>query len=229
MEKSDIKKRLKEYLDCKHLSLRMFAAKCNLSPSNLSRLQETSSQKTMRNIMQHSDLNTTWLMKGVGEMLNKSIGDADLIGGVQGAITEETIAVKYYDINPTASFTEFCSGQDEIPVPIHILPDKDEILDDTYCVFQIAGESMSPQIQPGARVLCKEMPPTKWHSLHDGVIVIAYSDKFVIKRIAANHLQSENYIILASDNPEFPAKETVQLADIRAIFRAKRIISSPIV
>lgn len=32
-----------------------------------------------------------------------------------------------------------------------------------------------------------------------------------------------------SDNPEYPARETVQLSDIRAIFKAKRIISQDII
>ena len=111
----------------------------------------------------------------------------------------------------------------------NIVPAPGEILDESYCVFQVRGESMAPQIQPRARVLCQEVPPTKWHTLFDCVVVIAYADKFVIKRIATNHLQAEDYLVLASDNPDYPQRETVQLADIRAIFRAKRIISSEIV
>ncbi|MDE6492164.1 MAG: hypothetical protein K2L37_03340, partial [Lactobacillus sp.] len=84
------------------------------------------------------------------------------------------------------------------------------------------------QIHSNTRVLCREIPPTRWHNLSECVIVIAYSDKFVIKRLAANHLSSEDYIVLASDNPDYPKRDIVQLADIRAIFRAERIISSKI-
>ena len=88
---------------------------------------------------------------------------------------------------------------------------------------------MAPQIQNHARILFQEIKPTKWHELRDCVVAIAYADRFVIKRIVKNELMTANYLMLASDNPDYPTRETVQLSDIRAVFQALRIIYSKIV
>ena len=116
----------------------------------------------------------------------------------------------------------------EDPEVIAIQPMRNEILDDTYCVFKISGDSMAPQIQDQSVILCQEVSPTRWHQVRDCVIVIAYADRFVIKRVVTNKLYTENYLVLASDNPDYPGKEIVQECDIRCIFSADRIISQPI-
>lgn len=162
-------------------------------------------------------------------MLKSAESNAQFVGSATDAITENTMPVRFFEVTPTATFQEFCSGVAETHTSIDIVPFRGEVLDDSYCVFEIHGESMAPQIQPHARVLCQEIPPSRWHTLVDCVIVIAYADRFVIKRVAANNLQTGNYLELASDNPDYPQHEVAQLCDIRSIFRARRIISSQII
>ena len=87
---------------------------------------------------------------------------------------------------------------------------------------------MQPTIPNHAKVLCRELNASRWHTLSDGIAVIAYADKFVIKRIVKNRLGSDNYIILGSDNPDFPEEVVVQRADIRCMFQARHVISYPI-
>lgn len=208
--------------------MREFARLCDIGISVLSRISEATSPKTLRKIDEKSDLNTNWLMTGVGQMLKSLESNVAYLGGVKKAIAEETVAVRYFEVSPTTTFQEFCEGMNNAPDTINIYPEYDEVLDETYCAFNVWGDSMAPQIHSNTRVLCREIPPTRWHNLSECVIVIAYSNKFVIKRLAANHLSCEDYIVLTSDNPDYPKRETVQLADIRAIFRAERIISSKI-
>ena len=175
------------------------------------------------------EINPDWLFTCKGEMLRSQDSNGLFIGNATPVISEDTVTIRYFEVTPTATFQEFCSGASESPTTINIIPINNEVLDDSYCVFEVSGESMAPQIQNHSRVLCQEVSPSRWHNLSECVVVIAYADKFVIKRIVLNHLSTENYIVLASDNPEFPTRETVQLSDIRAIFRAKRIISQDII
>ena len=175
------------------------------------------------------DIQRDWLLTGEGDMLRSYESNATLVGKAAVAIEDVTVPVRFFEVTPTATFQEFCAGVSEAPDTTYIIPRPNEHIDESYCVFEVCGDSMAPQIQNHARVLCQEIPPTRWHSLSDGVIAIAYADRFVIKRIATNKLSTENYLIISSDNPDYPEQETVWLADIRAIFKAKRVISSDIV
>lgn len=193
-------------------------------------------QQGLHKIIRNGSTNTETLEKistilGVSSSVffDEGTSNASFVGTATRAIAEDTIPVRFFEVTPTATFQEFCAGASENPSTINIIPAVAESLDETFCVFEVNGESMAPQINSHARVLCQEVPPTRWHTLINCIIVIAYADRFVIKRVIANHLQDENYLILASDNPAFPQQETVQLADIRAIFKARRIISSEIV
>lgn len=224
-----LKSRLLEFIQYKGLTVQKFEQLVGLSNAAVSKMGDNTRKSTIDKISnQFPELNRAWLLTGEGTMLRTIEPNAELVGIPHKAIMEDTVPVRLFEVNPTATFQDFCSGDDEIPTTINIIPYHGESLDESYCVFQISGESMAPQIQPGARILCQEVPPTRWHTLYGCIVVIAYSDKFVIKRIVTNHLQTNNYLILASDNPDYPARETVQLCDIRAIFKAQRIISSQI-
>lgn len=223
------KQRLQQYLQTKRLSLTKFAEICDTNKSILSRIGEATSQATLSKIEQKSDINLDWLLTGEGSMIRPMIEtSAVLLGKPVAEIKENLVDVKFYEVTPSATFKDYCQGMAENPDYISIIPMHGETIDDSSCVFEINGDSMAPQIRDKAMVLCSEVPPTRWHSLHDCVVVIAYRDKFVIKRISKNRLDSENYLILESDNPEIPGKEDVQLADIRCIFKAERIISQRI-
>ncbi len=224
-----LKSRVLQFIRFKKLTTQKFEQLVGLSNAAVAKMGDNTRRSTIDKISNaFPELNPVWLLTGEGSML-KPESNATFVGAASPAATEGTVSVRFFEVTPSATFQEFCSGASEVPDSINVVPQCGETLDETFCVFEVRGESMAPQIQPRARVLCQEVPPTRWHTLSDCVIVIAYADKFVIKRIVLNHLPSENYIILASDNPDFPQRETVQLANIRAIFRAKRIISSEIV
>lgn len=224
-----LKNRVLQFIENKGLTTQNFERLCGLSNAAVSKMGDNTRRSTLDKISNaFPEININWLLTGEGSMLREPEGNATPVGNAVNAVTEQLTPVRFFEVTPTASFIEFCSGASEIPLTISVQPEHGEILDDSYCVFEIFGESMSPQIQPHAKVLCQEIPPTKWHTLADGVVAIAYSDKFVIKRILKNELASGDFIILGSDNPEYTERQPVQLSDIRAIFQAKRIISSKI-
>lgn len=225
----DLKSRLLEFIKYKGLTVQKFEQSVGLSNAAVAKMGNNTRRGTIDKISnRYPELNKVWLLTGEGDML-KVESNAVLVGAPIKAMAEETVPVRYFEVTPSATFQEFCAGMSEAATTINIIPMANESLDDSYCVFEIMGESMSPQIQPRAKVLCQEIPPTRWHSITGGVIVIAYADRFVIKRVIVNRLPTEDFIELASDNPDYPQREIVQLSDIRAIFRANRIISSQIV
>lgn len=207
------------------------AVKTNIRQPNLSAIlrgKRSCDEAIINKICISLDISKSWLLTGDGQMLRSPEGNASPLDASATSLNDVAVPVRYFEVNPTATFQEFCAGSSERPSFINIVPPPDESLDESFCVFEISGESMAPQIQPHARVLCQEVPPTRWHTLADCVVVIAYADRFVIKRVIANKLQTESYLELASDNPEYPHHEFAQLCDIRAVFRARRIISSQI-
>lgn len=177
--------------------------------------------------------NESWLLTGEGEMLKpigKSEKNVQEIGRPFSATGHDdgVSEVRFFHVSPTATFQEFCEGESEYPEMIPIVPPYGESIGRDSCVFEISGESMYPLIPDGAQVLCREIPPSRWHNLYSGVIVIAYEDSFVIKRIVKNRLAAEDYLIITSDNPDYPGEVRVQRADIRCIFEARHVLSYPI-
>lgn len=221
--------RLKQYISAKNISIRELERQCEISNGVLGRITKSTSPKTLRRIEANSDLNLDWLFTGIGPMIRptKEV-EVVALGHAKAGIKEEMVEVRFFDLNPTATFQEYCSGDSEEGSLIRIVQMPGDNLDSSACVFEIRGESMAPQIQNRARVLCNEVSPTRWHHVSDGVVVIAYADRFVIKRVIENRLEDKNYLILGSDNPDFPGTEVVQYCDIHCIFCADRIISQPI-
>lgn len=180
-------------------------------------------------------LSKSWLLTGEGDMLKPKSEDLGTnvreIGRPFNASTEDegVYEVRFFQVTPTATFQEFCEDDSKIPHLVPIIPPAGEIISEESCIFEIIGDSMLPQIPNHAKVLCREIPPTKWHNIFDGVIVIAYRDRFVIKRVIKNRLSAEDYLIIDSDNPDYKNEEIVSRADIRCIFEARQVLSYPIV
>lgn len=172
-------------------------------------------------------INFDWVMTGEGNMMHSDQeprGNAELLGFAVPAPREATVPVRFYEPEPSATFREFCVGVNESPDTINILPEQADTIDDLSCVFVVSGDSMAPQIQNKAKILCREVIPSRWHYVH-GVIAIVYDDRFVIKRVKKNCLDDGNYILLSSDNPDYPGTEKAYLGGIRCIFEVIRVIS----
>ena len=72
--KHAIKERIIEFIDYKGISKNAFENACNMSKRYLSNLKGTPGARIIKNIHDaFPELNTTWLITGVGEMLSKDI------------------------------------------------------------------------------------------------------------------------------------------------------------
>ena len=178
------------------------------------------------------DISEKWLLTGEGEMMTSSAAspNAKMLGAVYsvGSKDDGVIMVDYVPVSATASFIDNLTSTEKASFEKHpIVPFGNEVSDsDKLCIFEVDGDSMYPTIPSGAMILAKEIPEKSWHYA-EGVVVAIYDTFVVVKRISKNNLLIDNTLVLASDNKSY-GEMIVQLSDIRALYKAKRIISSPI-
>lgn len=219
-----------------NLNQSKFAQKCGLHPSNLSAIlneKRPCEDAVLNKIILSCDTSKEWLLYGEGEMINPKehsnikaissyvkpeIGDPSVYRipalpvSAQATFAENLDSNNY--INPLEDFRDIQLQPEELPIK------------DNLVTIQVDGESMERTLIDGAWVLTRRVKDSQWGNM-GGVIFVSYGDYFVVKRIKSNKLFTENYMVLSSDNKEY-GEMTVQLCDIRAMFKAIRIISSPI-
>ncbi|MBD5584885.1 MAG: helix-turn-helix transcriptional regulator [Clostridia bacterium] len=227
----DLRDRLRLFINYKGLNDTSFQKIVGLGNASVSKMGDNTRRSTLDKISNaFPELNIAWIRTGIGNMLNEAPiqeSNVEPLGLAVHADRDLTIPVRFYEAEPTATFKEFCDGVNESPETINIIPEKSDHIDDLSCVFKVSGDSMAPQIQNGAKVLCREVAPSRWHNVRQGVIAIVYDDRFVIKRVKKNCLDryGDNYILLSSDNPEYSGTEKAYLGNIRCIFEVIRVIS----
>lgn len=177
--------------------------------------------------LQFPELNTAWLLTGEGEML-REITEAKPLGT---AVSSNDLATElpYIPVAAMASFidTFYDYPDDYIPDTYPVIPREGEKLSaKEYAVFEVNGESMLPSLRPRSLILAKLIPEARWEYA-EGVVVVIYNKSIIVKRVKENRLFKDNTLLVSSDNPtteDLP----IERHDIRAIYKAKRIISSEI-
>lgn len=94
-------------------------------------------------------------------------------------------------------------------------------------IIEISGNSMSPQLLNGAKVLAVQVNPGNWIYQSGGVYAVIYRDFFVVKRIKENELMTRQYLTLHSDNP-LGGSMTVPGTEIRGIWKVASIVDAPV-
>ncbi|MDE6065229.1 MAG: hypothetical protein K2G27_00210 [Duncaniella sp.] len=224
-----LKDRISAFIKRRGIKRAVFERNSGLSNGYTNNIKENIGSKKLEGILlAYPEINRVWLITGEGDMLiqeSEPQANAEFLGRAVEANREATVPVRFYEPSPTATFQEFCAGVNEAPESINILPEPFDNIDESSCVFRVSGDSMSPQIQDKAKILCREVNPSRWHYINQGVIAIVYDDRFVIKRVKKNYLDTDNYILLCSDNPDYPDTEKAYLGSIRCIYEVIRVIS----
>lgn len=211
------------------LNISNFAKKVDISQPNLSQIlkgNRSCGEAVINKIVLSTRCSKHWLLTGEGEMILQNDNDVSMVGAAKKAIKENTVSVKFFDVSPSASFSELDYAVSQGGDTLDVVPLRGERITSDYCVFEIHGDSMSPTLLSHARILCKTIPESQWHYA-EGVIVIAYQNKVVVKRIERNDLLSNSCLHITSDNPSY-GSEIIQQSDIHCMFKAKRIISQDI-
>lgn len=231
MDNTTVKERLIKFLKFKGLNKKRFEEKVGLSNGYIGSIRVGIGSRVLLKIENvFPELNTNWLLTGEGNMLKADAAKSNtrLIGEAYSASQRDADVslVDFIPVSAHASFIEDypCSAEfDQLPV---ILKSEEKADIESLKIFEVEGDSMIPTIQPGAMVLTKLIPECRWHYA-EGVVVAAYDDFVVLKRVIRNELLTSNRIILGSDNERY-GEMTVAAADLRAMFKAKRILSQDI-
>ncbi len=97
----------------------------------------------------------------------------------------------------------------------------------TAVVIEIAGNSMSPQLVSGARVMAVPVDESDWVYQSGGVFAVMYRDYLVIKRIRENNLLINKHLTLYSDHPN-GGSVAVSASDLRGLWKVVRIVEAPV-
>lgn len=236
---SEIKDRLLKFISSSGITVAEFERRASLSNGAVSKTNNNIRKSTLNSIsLAFPNLNMDWLINGNGEMIYdyiQSTSPTELseptdLGRPVRMPSELLKQVRMFTVTPTATFTEMSSCFNDEISTVGIVTEPGEYIDKSYAVFEIRGMSMEPTVRDHAKILCKEMPESRWQDA-EGVVVISYKDRVVLKRIKRNDFYMDGPLILGSDNPDeqYRKEEEVQWSDIHAIFKAKRILSQDII
>lgn len=223
----DIKDRLILFESSTGLRRSTFEKKAGFSNGYINNFKGNLGDEKLESLLKaFPELNQHWLMTGKGEMLILRNPKSN-VKAIEPFVSDNLVKIRLLEISPTATFTEFS----EIPVEeydyTYVYPVEGEEIGVDDVVFSVNGESMEPTIKNKSRILGKLIKKTQWHWAK-GIVIIAYNNSFVVKRIFENKLDPDNYLILGSDNPEFTDTVKVNLDSINIMYQADRIVYAPI-
>lgn len=225
-----IKDRLKEYLSFKHLSVREFERMCGLANGVASRLSETTSPTTLRKIEKSSDISIDWLIKGDGEMLNKTY----LVDEI-GIPTQEDLKrlkkdiedgkvrmiplVNIDSVGGIHSENQLASSEQYI---MRMIPFPDAREGDV-AILQ-SGDSMSPVIPSGAILQLRRVEGWREYFGYGNVYVLwLRDDRRITKLVKRYDEDPRNYVMCCSYNPD-SADEELPRTMIREVWQVVSIL-----
>ncbi len=143
-------------------------------------------------------------------------------------LREELVNIPYVPINAKASFVESLYDTAYETETYGVMTEEGENLNEAeYKVFQIDGDSMTPNIPDRSKVLAKLIPEERWENA-SGVVFVVYGKTLTIKRILKNSLFDKNILTLKADNPIY-GQVDIENNEIRGMWQAIRIVSQRIV
>lgn len=143
-------------------------------------------------------------------------------------LREELVNIPYVPINAKASFVESLYDTAYETETYGVMTEEGEKLNEAeYKVFQIDGDSMTPNIPDRSKVLAKLIPEERWENA-SGVVFVVYGKTLTIKRILKNSLFDKNILTLKADNPIY-GQVDIENNEIRGMWQAIRIVSQRIV
>lgn len=172
------------------------------------------------------NINKEWLLEGKGDNTFTLSGNVSNVHPVE-VENSNWIEVPFVPLHARASFAEtyFDSNVNEVEtIKIRKRPG---IKYEKAKIFEVDGDSMEPTLVSGEQVLCEIIDPANW-KFTTGVVVVAFGNMVVIKRIKDNEL-SNGKLVLWSDN-ELGGKITLsnETEEIRRIYKVKYSIYKPI-
>ncbi|WP_368326268.1 MULTISPECIES: helix-turn-helix transcriptional regulator [Phocaeicola] len=176
----------------------------------------------------YPDVNREYILIGKGNpVVDAQTKNESNVVKVSPYLQDALVKVQYVPIDAMASFVESLYDTAYEIDSYGVMPEEGEVLDSSYMVFQVRGDSMEPTIPDGAKILVRRIDEGLWDSV-SGVVVIVYGKTLSVKRVLKNSLFLDNILTLKADNPKHGQLD-IERREIRGMWQALRIISQKII
>ena len=179
----------------------------------------------------YGDISTEWLLRDKGEMIKNNTDSIIEREWKPLEISESAISktkrkgALIYDIDATCGL----SGRDIEFTDEKVIGsiDAPEINPDSKIIFA-TGDSMLPLIASGDRVVIRKIE--SWDYFNYGQVYLIIKNEYrLIKRVRRHPKDSDNLILLRSENPDYddidlPKREIIHLFIVENILSIKNIL-----
>jgi len=224
---TSIQDRLKQVFDSLGITIYQIAKELGENPSKFYNILNGRAKPSYDTIMSllacYPQISADYLIRGILPVLNTPEANA-----VVSDADEDTAEIPFVPVRFYATFVEsYADGigatdTEMFRVRKPVLKGHKKAV-----VLEISGNSMSPQLAHGAKVLAVPVSESDWEYQSGGVYAVMYRDYFVVKRIRDNELLTRKYLTLHSDNPN-GGNVTVPLHDIRGMWKIVTIVEAPV-
>ncbi|GAB3986702.1 helix-turn-helix transcriptional regulator [Spirosoma daeguense] len=222
-----IQDRLKQVFDALGITIYQIAKELGENPSKFYNILNGRAKPSYDTIISllacYPQISADYLIRGTLPILNTAETNARMVNADEDSIEVPFVPVKFY-----ATFVEsYADGS--VATDTEMFRVRKAIMKGhkRAVVLEISGNSMTPQLAHGAKVLAVPINETNWEYQSGGVYAVMYRDYFVVKRVRDNELLTRKYLTLHSDNPN-GGNVTVPLKDIRAIWKIVSIVEAPV-
>lgn len=218
--------RIRQYLDFKGISDYRFEKELSLSKGYINKAKNPTSDVLMKICGIYTDISPEWLVTGKGEMIKNTEREQKTIEISESAISEtKRKGALIYDIDATCGL----SGRDVDFTDEKVIGsiDAPEINPDSKIIFA-TGDSMLPLIASGDRVVIRKIE--SWDFFNYGQVYLIITNEYrLIKRVRRHPKDSDNLILLRSENPDYddidlPKREIIHLFIVENILSIKNIL-----
>jgi phage repressor protein C with HTH and peptisase S24 domain len=140
-----------------------------------------------------------WLISGYGEMLKQTVEQKHVATAHSAMRNIPLLDVKAAANGKGGYLPEspYITSEEVIHLPHHL------VRGGRHIAVTVRGDSMSPTLQHGDIIICKEIEPNRWQELSQQEVCLVESEDngLQVKRIE-NRLPQDGMIICLSDNPE---------------------------
>lgn len=179
-----------------------------------------------QNFIEAFNINSKWFLYGQGDSFD--IFNTPIKSNTYAVEPEnEWIDVPFVPLHARATFAETFLDTNVREAETIRIPKRPGTNYKNAKIFEIDGDSMEPTLISGEQVLCEIVDPSNWRFL-TGVVVVAFGNMVVIKRIKDNEL-TDGKLVLWSDN-EQGGKITLSkdTDEIRKMYKVKYTVYKPI-
>lgn len=210
-------------------SFRQFALSIDYLPENLYQVlneRDDPGYDIINKACNLYDLNANYILTGKGPKFNREASPSDF--RILTIVTDVHNKERIVHVPVPAQAGYISELPDTVfysELPTYSLPDF-KYSQGTHRSFDVSGNSMTPVLEEGDKVVCSFLEPNQWLSgiKDDHVYVLITRTDIIVKRVK-NQLKKDQSLILISDNSRYRPYE-LPIEDIREVWYVRTKISN---